>query len=228
MGQARRGRLTGRNANEGTAEVYLAVIGDIVGSREVEDRRGLQHLLRAGIEQINLDFSAILASQFILTIGDEFQGLLAKVGRVDGLMGRIRSVVHPIELRFGLGIGELDTPVEEVALGMDGPCFHRARRALERAEEAGTRVEVEAGGHQISFAIYSLLYTAMRTGWTDRQRQVVDLASSGDSGKRIAGQLGITPSAVSQHLRAAEADAIFSATQLWLRALEQAFQRARS
>jgi DNA-binding NarL/FixJ family response regulator len=151
-----------------------------------------------------------------LTIGDEFQGLLKHSEPVDKLLADIRASVHPIELRFGLGIGGLDTPLEIVALGMDGQCFRRARSALERAVSRETLIEVETSRSDPGFHIFSLLYAGMRQRWTMRQKQVFDLSMSGVPGKSIALRLGITASAVSQHLRAAEAERIFEATQHWL------------
>ncbi|NIM94184.1 MAG: hypothetical protein GTO18_10800 [Anaerolineales bacterium] len=201
---------------------YIALIGDVVRSREVTDRGGLQERLRGGIIEVNEQFKSKIAASFVLTIGDEFQGLLWRAEGLDRLLAHIRSFTHPVELRFGLGIGGLETELRQIALGMDGPCFHRARDAIERAEAMHTYVEVDVGADDNAFAIYALLYSASRRDWTERQRQVLDLAMAGLSGKAIASQLGVTPSAVSQHLQATEADAILAATSYWLDALTAA------
>ena len=203
--------------------IYLAIIGDVVGSRGVQDRRELQHRLREAIDLVNQRFEGSIASRFVLTIGDEFQGLMVGVDAIDRLMALLRSAVHPVELRFGLGVGRLDTPLEPVALGMDGPCFHRARSAIERAENQDTLIEVMVDSDEKGFTIYSLLYAGMRRHWTERQQQVVDLAMAGMSGKETARHLGITPSAVSQHLKAAEAEFVFNATEVWIAVFQKAF-----
>lgn len=208
------------------ASIYLAVIGDVIRSREVKDRESLQQNLRLAVERVNNTYGETIAAGFVLTIGDEFQGLLKQVVGVEALLAEIRAAVHPVELRFGLGMGGLDTPLEIVALGMDGSCFHRARSAIERAAQRGTEIEVETGKADTSFHIYALLYSGMRRRWTARQRQVIDLSMSGESGKAIAKRLGITASAVSQHLRAAEAENIVEATKHWIEAAEKAFRKA--
>lgn len=207
--------------------IFLAVIGDVVGSRGVQDRKELQRRLRKAIDLVNERFSAGIASHFVLTIGDEFQGLLHSVKEIDRLMALFRSIVHPVELRMGLGVGRLDTTLEPIALGMDGPCFHRARAAIEQAERRATLIEVVAEAEEACFGIYSLLYAGLRYGWTERQQQVVDLTMGGMSGKSIAAELGITPSAVSQHLRAAEAEMVLEATHIWTLALQSAFNSQR-
>jgi hypothetical protein len=208
---------------EKSQRIYLALIGDVVASREVQDREWLQRRLRQLVDQANDAYGPSIASKFVLTIGDEFQGLLKRVEKMDELLAELRSAVHPVELRFGLGLGELDTILEEFALGMDGPCFHRARAAVECAERKGTFIEVETGGRDDCFQIYSLLYAGLRRQWTTRQREVIDLSMMGNPGKAIAGRLGITSSAVSQHLRAVEADVIFEATRIWMQDLQHVF-----
>jgi hypothetical protein len=202
-----------------TGQIYLAIIGDVVGSRDVEDRSNLQQKLRVAVDRANRLYSDAIAAGFVITVGDEFQGLLKGSEGVDKILADIRASLHPIELRFGLGIGDLETPLEIVALGMDGQSFRRARTAIERAESRETLVEVEASRTEPGFQIYSLLYAGLRQRWTMRQKQVFDLSMSGVPGKSIALRLGITASAVSQHLRAAEAERIFEATQYWIESL---------
>jgi len=201
---------------------YLAIIGDVVRSRELRERGAVQGRLRDGIDRVNEVFASQIASKFVLTIGDEFQGLLKEVDEIIHLLAVLRIAIHPIEQRIGIGVGLLETTLEEVALGMDGPCFHHARNAIERAKVSGTSIEVETDNLDEPFRIYSLLYSGLRRGWTSRQREVFDLSMAGNSGKGIARKLGVSPSAVSQHLRAAEADVTHDATEIWFDALREA------
>lgn len=201
---------------------YLAVIGDVVGSRHAPDRSGLQKRLQGGLRDANAAFAGQVAADFVLTVGDEFQGLLTGAAELDKLIATLRSHAFPSELRIGLGIGPLDTQLQPQALGMDGPCFHRAREAIERAEARRTPIEVEAGRPTPAFEIYALMAGSMRGRWTKRQRQVADLADSGLEGQEVAAHLNVTPSAVSQHLRAAGTRYLRPATELWLAAIQQA------
>ncbi len=195
---------------------YFAVIGDIVESRKIDDRAGLQRQLDAGLAVINRQYANQVASKYLLTIGDEFQGLVQTSKSLDQILASLRIAVHPADLRFGIGVGELFTPLREHAIGMDGPCFQRARVAIERAKERSTQIEVENGDAHPGFEIYSLLYSAMRRNWTERQRQIIDLSMSGMEGVDIARLLGVSPSAVSQHLRAAGVAYVRKATASWL------------
>ncbi|MEE8121255.1 MAG: SatD family protein, partial [Anaerolineales bacterium] len=181
-----------------------------------DDRAGLQRQLDAGLTDVNKQYANQIASEYLLTIGDEFQGLLRTSETLDQILASLRVAVHPAELRFGIGVGGLATPLREEAIGMDGPCFQRARAAIERAKERSTQIEVESGEAHPGFEIYSLLYSGMRRSWTDRQRQIIDLSMSGMEGVEIARLLEVSQPAVSQHLRAAGVTYIRKATATWL------------
>jgi len=194
---------------------YFAVIGDIIGSRNVDDRAGLQRQLGAGLADVNRRYANQIASKYLLTIGDEFQGLLRTSENIDRILASLRVAVHPVDLRFGIGVGGLVTPLQEQAIGMDGPCFQRARAAIERAKERSTQIEVECGEAHPGFEIYCQLYSGMRRSWTERQRQIIDLSMSGMEGVDIARLLEISPPAVSQHLSAAGVTYVRKATASW-------------
>jgi len=198
---------------------YFAVIGDIIGSRNVDDRAGLQRQLNAGLADVNRQYADQIASQYLLTIGDEFQGLLRTPEDLDRILASLRVAVHPVDLRFGIGVGGLVTPMREQAIGMDGPCFQRARAAIERAKERSTQIEVECGETHPGFEIYSLLSSGMRRSWTERQQQIIDLSMSGMEGVEIARLLEVSQPAVSQHLRAARMAYVRKATASWLEML---------
>lgn len=199
-----------------TEKPYFAVIGDIIGSRKVDDRAGLQRQLNTGLADVNRQYANLIASEYLLTIGDEFQGLLRTSKDLDRILASLRVAVHPVDLRFGIGVGGLVTPLREQAIGMDGPCLQRARAAIERAKERSTQIEVECGEDHPGFEIYSLLYSGMRRSWTERQRQIIDLSMSGMEGVDIARLLEISPPAVSQHLSAAGVTYVRKATAIWL------------
>jgi len=200
-------------------EIYLAVIADVVRSRTIIDRGAFQKQLARAIASINKSYARTIASKFVLTVGDEFQGLLTNADQIVEILASFRSAIHPVELRVGIGVGRISTPLRPEALGMDGACFHHARAALERAASRETPVEVEAGTLRELFSIYAVLYGALRGLWTERQRQVIDLAMSGLEGKAIASRLSISPPAVTQHLNAARWNAMEEATRDWQRAL---------
>lgn len=110
----------------------IVLIGDIIASRKVQDRPSIQKKLKAALRQVNRRNANVL-SPYTITLGDEFQAVF---DRADGLFTDMISVLaalFPEQVRFSIGVGALDTPVNrKQAIGMDGPAFYLARRGIEQ------------------------------------------------------------------------------------------------
>jgi len=111
--------------------MYFAVIGDIISSREIDDRKRLQKHLNAILDGINHSYSEDIASQFVITLGDEFQGLLKKADHLLEITDKIKFQLEPVEVRFGIGVGGMKTEIiRETSTGADGPAYWCARKAI--------------------------------------------------------------------------------------------------
>jgi hypothetical protein len=161
---------------------YVALIGDMVGSRsyEAEARDEIQAKLRKALADANSDedHRGDVAAEFVITTGDEFQGLL-RLG-ADPLWFA-RSIQDAMgdkpHLRFGMGKGSLATKgMPKQAIGIDGPCFHNARDAITRAKKEGATCRVQGFGalNNVTNVLMDNFY-AQYWGLTDRQRRVYDL-----------------------------------------------------
>ena len=121
------------DSEESTASspIYIAVIGDLVGSRELSERGAIQERLNETIVELNHSFSQRIASDLLITLGDEIQGLLETSASVSDIWWSYQRHMHSLaETRFSFGVGTLSTALRKEALGMDGPCFYAAREAL--------------------------------------------------------------------------------------------------
>jgi hypothetical protein len=185
---------------------YLAVIGDLRSSRALSDRSDVQLRLEQALRDLNQELAdSSLAAGFVVTLGDEFQGLLVSSRAGLDVLLFVESALRGIELRFGLGWGEVSTEFREKALGMDGPCFHRAREALIRGKEEDRWVTVSGfgpDGDRILNGLLALL-GGVRDRWTDRQAETVSLVRQARTQKEAAIALGVGPSTVSEALTAA-------------------------
>lgn len=111
--------------------IYFAVIGDIISSRKIRDRSQFQILLKDVISEINAEYKEDLASAFVVTLGDEFQGLLKKADHLLEITDKIKFMLDPAEIRFGIGIGNIDTEINVLSsTGADGPAYWCARSAI--------------------------------------------------------------------------------------------------
>lgn len=186
--------------------IFVALIGDIRGSRELENRKRVQKEFKGVVNSLN-DYipNSSIASQFTVTTGDEFQVLLTDaIDAVDAAV-TASDQFHPARLRFGIGRGELDTEVNpDQAIGMDGPCFHRAREAINSARDDGAWLRVGGWSKDLDRHINSMfdLVQCVREDWTDRQAQFAVTLEEEGTQKRVADRYDVSKSTVSESLSA--------------------------
>jgi hypothetical protein len=92
------------------------------------------------------------------------------------------------------GRGPIHTALARAAPEVDGPCFHRAREALEAARRR--RLVLAFGGFGRGLEGFAEYYSALYWGWTPRQRRAASalrMMAPADA----AASLGIGRSAVS-------------------------------
>ena len=189
----------------------IALIGDLVASRSTEAprRREIQQQLTDHFADLPPGTGTGIASQPLLTLGDEFQALFtadeAGAHAVMVQMATIAELARPVAVRFGLGIGELTTDLKPQALGMDGPCFHRARAALKCARDTDVLCRLETGTASADALWSTLASYALRerTGWTAPQREAIALYEKFGAWNKVADALNVTRGAVSLRQRAA-------------------------
>ena len=190
----------------------IAVIGDIVSSRALTGgrRRELQARFAETMQDLNARFQDQVLARFVITTGDEFQGLLRGGSDLPDILWEVETRLAPVQIRFGIGRGTLDTPLTPDAIAMDGPVWHRARAALETAHR-----HERLGGRFRGFGVptddvldgLAVLLHHQRSGWTDRQREVVTHLRRGETHERISQRLDVSRQAVTKHAKAAGWDA---------------------
>ncbi len=186
-------------------KVYCAIIGDINKSRQLERRGIVQKKFQEVIEQINKEYKSEIASKFLITIGDEFQGILHSPAKSYHIIRRIQDSMEDISFTFGIGIGTLATPIlPNAAIGMDGDCFYRARAALQRAKKEKRELLYDFQEPE-SFLVNAIVATLDKQ-WKQlnkTQRKIIQLRKTGLEQKAIAKKIGITKQAVSKAINAA-------------------------
>lgn len=112
---------------------YISVIGDIRNSKSIKGRTEVQNKLNFVLERINHDYKDFIKLNFSITLGDEFQALLRSDANVLEIIYKIKVLLPEIEIRFGIGIGELSTNIINhiSSLGTDGPVWWNAREMIQ-------------------------------------------------------------------------------------------------
>lgn len=115
----------------------IVLIGDIIASRKIKNRASLQKQLKSVIRQLNRKNPNLL-SPYTITLGDEFQAVYAKAEHLFSDLVNILLALYPEKVRFSIGIGTIDTPInKQQAIGMDGPAFYLARKGIEQLKASG-------------------------------------------------------------------------------------------
>lgn len=202
----------------------IAIIGDIVESRQIKGsrREELQSRFRTVMERLNRDLHHHKLADFVITTGDEFQGLLSAAGSLPEIVWTTERILHPQQVRLAIGHGTLETALSPTAISMDGPVWHRAREGLEAAKDHARLGGVFRGFGNDEDEILSgvaTLLEALRRRFTDRQREVVRWLREAHTHEEVARELGISRQAVTKHSAAADWEAYQTGENAWRRML---------
>ena len=192
---------------------YYAIIGDIKESKKIENRYEVQEKLKDILDNVNRFYTDEIAAKFLITLGDEFQGLLKNPAHILDIIKYIQREMYPIKLRIGIGIGEMSTKINNnFAIGADGPAFYAARKMVETIHELEKKIRKQAPDIQISFyerdsfetvevnMMLSLLKT-IEDNWSEKQRRTIwNMMENPGSQEECADKMGTTQSTIARRL----------------------------
>ncbi|MFV0374529.1 SatD family protein [Microbacterium sp.] len=199
--------------------MVIAVTSDIVGSRRLDDRAGAQRLIDEAIARAEADAPSAIRP-LRPTVGDEQQGVYPRLeSALCATLLISLALPDGIQLRFGIGIGDIGSVPAAAGAISEGPGWWAARAAIERVHalaqravpEARTWVEAAAGEDASSLPTvnaYALARDRIVADMSERTRRLTYGRCLERTQRDLAATEGITQSAVSQALAAAGAAAI--------------------
>jgi len=114
---------------------YTTIICDLRKSRSLPNREAVQRKLIETIKEANVLYASTLVSPFLITIGDEWQGLLVQPGDYQKVLDFFRARLTGLSFYAGVGVGEVSIHDFELTVNqLDGPSFYKARAALTLAK----------------------------------------------------------------------------------------------
>jgi hypothetical protein len=194
---------------------YCVLIGDIIKSRKYSNRNEIQKKLNAILSETNKKYSEDIAAEFIITLGDEFQGVLNKPDRIFQIVDNIRFSMRPVKIRVGIGIGKITTEIDRSkAISADGPAYYAAREMIDdiRKKEKGWKslsqdIKISLGTDNLEIDLINAnlgLTSLLESSWTKKQFEAVRLLLYSDSLQKEAAQkIGITESSMHYRLKSA-------------------------
>ena len=183
-----------------SSKSVVAMVGDVTGSRQTGDRETLQETLLQAMTSVNK--TVVPIQELTMTIGDEFQGMYSTIAEASQAALRIRLALLPqVDVRIGIGWGELTLAPESPPFGQDGPCWWRAREAITDVKQSeGSNSVPRSIRTKCSTGTYSdqviNAFFAMRdqvvSGFDEIDMQVARLRLDGLSQKEIATEVGLS------------------------------------
>jgi hypothetical protein len=186
----------------------VAFIADMVKSRDLSraERPEAQLSFSSFIASLNRKYRKAILARFVVTLGDEFQGLLSDARVIPDLLWDMQYGFQLRALRVGVGFGTIDTPIARNAINIDGPALHCAREAIEMAKKEKLLGGVFVGFGQTydpAFNGFARLLHYHRSRLKRQQRRVIELLRESLTQTAIAEKMGVSRQAVSLYAGAA-------------------------
>ena len=188
--------------------IYVAIIGDIIDSKKIKNRNEVQQKLKHVLSKINQSYDDIIAANFIISLGDEFQGLLCQQEKVFEIVNDIEMNMFPIKIRFGIGVGKIDTDIlKNNTLEIAGPAYYNARKSIsilnekeKNYEKIVTNAIINSGEQwdtqdELINSILSLIYIS-KSKWTKNAVNVIKTYIKNNCNQ----ELGVQQPAISKTL----------------------------
>lgn len=189
--------------------IFTVIVGDLVGSRKISDRRRLAGKIRSVIDRIDKEFQKEFYAPLTLTRGmDELSGVLKQPRMSYRICRLLNEEVYPHLFRFAIVTGVLDIALDTKDAGtMDGPAFHGSADMIRRAKKENSYYcfNLKFPLEELNQCLNELtnLIHLIRADRTRHQRLVVDFYEKVGNQKAVAKRLGVTQQAVSDTLQQA-------------------------
>lgn len=132
--------------------MYIAIVGQIINYKQIQTYRhqSVHDMLERALRYINKTYQGHIVSNFTITIGNEFQGLLDTPEQLFEMIDTITLTMKTVgvDICIGIGLGKMTTKInKEMSIGADGPAYWQARAALDHLHK-----ENDYGMNKVAFS----------------------------------------------------------------------------
>lgn len=193
--------------------MFFAIIGDIKNSKKIQNRFQIQEQLEEILKNINDEYDNYIAANFIITLGDEFQGLLNSTKPLIEIIEKIKLKMYPTKIRFGIGFGEITTKINKnMAISADGPAYYCARKMINEIKKSeksrmSDQIAIKVCSYEKETIVQLInntfcLWSFIQNKWTPKQvRLILENMMNDNNQREVAEKLGIVQSTVQRGLK---------------------------
>ncbi len=190
--------------------MYSAIIGDVKGSRNIENWQEFARELKRTLDEINSIFRKDILIPFEITAGDEFQGVLKSPERTPHVLEELHFRLF-MRIYTGVGLGDVERGIDE-RTALRGSAFYRAREALESGKDSGRIVVVRSPDSLFDRTVNAIyfLVQSIQEKWTQRQREIIQFyrRHMDYTYEEIGNHFGISKQAVHKQIKSARFHAV--------------------
>ncbi|WP_321422098.1 SatD family protein [uncultured Methanobacterium sp.] len=153
--------------------MYIVITGDLKSSKKIDNRSLSQDNLKKAIHEVNSNFNKYIVSDFRITGGDGFQGMVSTCDIIiDIYFSLFETINHPFYL--GIGIGPISTPLSNYVQEIDGEAFHLSSEALTTAKKKNRWLVFRSNlrNNDLIECIFNFTFDIMWS-WTDRRKEII-------------------------------------------------------
>lgn len=174
----------------------IVIIADIIESKKISDRNGVQLSLKKVLDERNLESKDSILSPFTITLGDEFQAVYRVSETLINDLLKIMVRLFPVRIRFSIGHGQISTEINPLeAIGMDGPAFYTARNGMDKLKKINYSLMQICGTPSVHTDYINsslLLSMSLMADWKKNTLLIFHELLAGESIRNIADKLGIS------------------------------------
>jgi len=178
----------------------VVIIADVTGSKKManNERYEGQLFLKSAIIQINENFSNNIEAPFMITRGDEFQGVTENLASGLEIMLEFERLLFPLKLRYGIGKGEIQKMGSSIPIEMDGSAFHRANDAVNRAKKKKLFLSCNSGNEANDMLLNNifLLMNSIKSRWNENNYERYWNYKSLGTFDKVAKKENVSPQAI--------------------------------
>lgn len=181
----------------------IVLIGDIVGSRALANRKKVQEKINHTFRKINKRKE--IASPYTLTLGDEFQAVYSNPKKIFSDILTLIADIHPVRVRFSIGIGEIATKMNrQKSIGMDGQAFYISRDALTNMKKRGLYLTVNGlrkNDEKLIQPMLNVMMNLVRVWKPAKIRLLIMMLEKEKTTYELAEKLGVSERAVYKNIK---------------------------
>lgn len=166
---------------------------------------------------MNLQSKNIISTDVSISRGDEIQVFCSNITNIVEVTRKMRDYFRPLNIRIGIGIGGIDTDINENSWYMNGEVFFNAREALDevKIQDKKRMTYICSPNKQFDFIANSIymLMDSIISEWSDAKWESIKAYEMYESFEKAGNQIGKSRQAISNNCKTAHYEKIKQAEQ---------------